>query len=133
MTKTRIKWPLVTPMRCGLLFSSQACSPKEYPRSSYGHFWKISFDIKAHLEKGTFLNAECLANPKNTTFPRVLTCTWGDFRFLMKQSCVFGRFERFWAIFGILGEPAEIPGDTFGVQAREKTEDHPSRGSFEAI
>ena len=67
------------------------------------------------------MNAECLANPKNTTFPRVLACTRGDFRF-MKKSCflvvlsAFGRFLAFWA------SPLKYHGHlgySFGLQAWE--------------
>jgi len=73
----------------------------QYPHPRTVIFGKFPLISKAIQKKGAFLNDECLANPKNTTFPRALACTWGEFRFYIKNRIFFDRFERFWAILGI--------------------------------
>ena len=122
---------------CGRGPTYMAAGQIQYPPPRTVIFGKSPSISKVIRKKGAFLNAECIANPKNTTFPQVLACTWGDFRFYEKNRVflvVLSAFGRCWAF---LGEPAEIPGDTFGVQAWEENRRPPligdTRGKLMAV
>ena len=99
----------------------------QYPHPSSPHFGKNSFDIEDQPEKRRFLERRVSPLSKKHCFFAGARMYMERFPFFIKKSCFFGRFERFGAILGILGETAEtIVGTPLECKPGKKTEDHPS-------